>query len=741
MPGSRKTSLIAPAMAPKRVEARESPPAPGLAPQAEHLVAMGEFHYAAAAGSPLQRRATNAAAGPDSAGPSTAAGPANRNAPANRTGLPDRLKAGIESLSGYSLDKVKVSYNSSRPAQLMAHAYARGHEIHIAPGKQAHLPHEAWHLVQQAQGRVANTTQAAGLPVNDDDALEREADVMGRKAAGLSPDRAAGTPATLAPLPAAASPAAAGPAQLGKFNDEERKRLFEKLARSRVRNKFKKARPKGRRRIIKKQAKFNYGYKEADLARLLGGDPDAGQALIPYNPQLNPDINPAYSQIDLGDTRGYYRRGFGGQPFLYLDSSAYSDKQIPSNYDDVIAHFKGQDAEVAFDILSAIESGETSGKDRQSQARSLFLLLTQFIEPHSTRVPGADKLARALLRRIALGQLTFQQAFNRKNGLFVSAWATKGGAPKGGQVAGRALFGFSKDADRYDLESLEDYLGDSLVDELLETVDGYYSDESDTEDDGDDFVDPGADVGTDPRNVSLERINAALETLGLSARVHNRDQVVLLPSLWKLIKEESHKLLLLHHPDKGGTQDAFDQIWNARQLLLDVIAEFAKKGFIDINQRNLDIHLNDEGLAPQPVAGDGNCFYAAVLDQIHYLDGIAADPAVLRQRVAQLILDNAAYFQVFTTGEQLNRIVDDILTSRSWRNIGGDFAPQLIATVLQRPVRIIQPSGPLVIDPIGGLNLDGTNTFVTGNRRINLAYDGQTHYDSTRNTRQQLQDG
>ncbi|BCQ55604.1 hypothetical protein [Burkholderia gladioli] len=125
MPGSRKTSLIAPAMAPKRVEARESPPAPGLAPQAEHLVAMGEFHYAAAAGSPLQRRATNAAAGPDSAGPSTAAGPANRNAPANRTGLPDRLKAGIESLSGYSLDKVKVSYNSSRPAQLMAHAYAR----------------------------------------------------------------------------------------------------------------------------------------------------------------------------------------------------------------------------------------------------------------------------------------------------------------------------------------------------------------------------------------------------------------------------------------------------------------------------------------------------------------------------------------------------------------------------------------------------------------------------------------
>jgi len=47
----------------------------------------------------------------------------------NNTGLPDNLKSGIENLSGYSMDDVKVHYNSSKPAQLQAHAYAQGTDI------------------------------------------------------------------------------------------------------------------------------------------------------------------------------------------------------------------------------------------------------------------------------------------------------------------------------------------------------------------------------------------------------------------------------------------------------------------------------------------------------------------------------------------------------------------------------------------------------------------------------------
>lgn len=101
----------------------------------------------------------------------------------NNTGLPDQLKTGIESLSGMSMDHVKVHYNSDKPAQLNAHAYAQGSEIHVARGQEKHVPHEAWHVVQQAQGRVKPTMQLkAGIPVNDDAGLEREADVMGAKA-------------------------------------------------------------------------------------------------------------------------------------------------------------------------------------------------------------------------------------------------------------------------------------------------------------------------------------------------------------------------------------------------------------------------------------------------------------------------------------------------------------------------------------------------------------------------------
>jgi hypothetical protein len=101
----------------------------------------------------------------------------------NKTGMPDQLKSGVESLSGIDMSDVKVHYNSSQPAQLNAHAYAQGNQIHIAPGQEKHLPHEAWHVVQQKQGRVKPTMQMKEkVNVNDDLGLEKEADVMGVKA-------------------------------------------------------------------------------------------------------------------------------------------------------------------------------------------------------------------------------------------------------------------------------------------------------------------------------------------------------------------------------------------------------------------------------------------------------------------------------------------------------------------------------------------------------------------------------
>jgi hypothetical protein len=105
----------------------------------------------------------------------------------NNTGLPDNLKTGMENLSGMSLDDVKVHHNSDKPAQLHAHAYAEGTDIHLASGQGKHLPHEAWHVVQQKQGRVKPTMQMKGkVNVNADRGLEKEADIMGAKALSIS---------------------------------------------------------------------------------------------------------------------------------------------------------------------------------------------------------------------------------------------------------------------------------------------------------------------------------------------------------------------------------------------------------------------------------------------------------------------------------------------------------------------------------------------------------------------------
>jgi diketogulonate reductase-like aldo/keto reductase len=101
----------------------------------------------------------------------------------NNTGLPNNLKSGIENISGYSMNDVKVHYNSGKPAQMQAHAYAQGTDIHLSSGQEKHLPHEAWHVVQQKQGRVKPTMQMNhNVNVNDDVGLEQEADIMGQKA-------------------------------------------------------------------------------------------------------------------------------------------------------------------------------------------------------------------------------------------------------------------------------------------------------------------------------------------------------------------------------------------------------------------------------------------------------------------------------------------------------------------------------------------------------------------------------
>ncbi len=111
--------------------------------------------------------------------------PPYNNASGSGQALPEDLQAGIEGFSGLSMGDVQVHYNSPFPHEFDAHAFAQGNDIHLASGQEQHLPHEAWHVVQQKQGRVPETTQLKGKSVNDDSSLEREADIMGKKALQL----------------------------------------------------------------------------------------------------------------------------------------------------------------------------------------------------------------------------------------------------------------------------------------------------------------------------------------------------------------------------------------------------------------------------------------------------------------------------------------------------------------------------------------------------------------------------
>lgn len=139
-----------------------------LMPTASHLLQLQRTH-----GNRYVQRLIAQTRGPEPA----------RAHPTNPTGLPASLKAGIEQLSGRSMEDVRVRYNSAEPAQLQALAYTRGTDIHVGPGQEQHLSHEAWHVVQQAQGRVPSLMQMqGGVQVNDNKELEREAEVMGAKA-------------------------------------------------------------------------------------------------------------------------------------------------------------------------------------------------------------------------------------------------------------------------------------------------------------------------------------------------------------------------------------------------------------------------------------------------------------------------------------------------------------------------------------------------------------------------------
>jgi hypothetical protein len=101
------------------------------------------------------------------------------------------LQMKMQDSFGTSFQDVNIHQNDGSASQMGALAYTQGNNVHFAPGQfnpntqggQELLGHELTHVVQQRQGRVQPTKQGKGMKVNDDNALEKEADVMGEKVA------------------------------------------------------------------------------------------------------------------------------------------------------------------------------------------------------------------------------------------------------------------------------------------------------------------------------------------------------------------------------------------------------------------------------------------------------------------------------------------------------------------------------------------------------------------------------
>lgn len=148
--------------------------------------------------------------------------------------LPDEVRGELEHAFGADFTAVRV-YEDGEAAAMGAQAFARGSELHFAPGRyQPHTPagkellaHELAHLVQQADGSAGAEGQGKDAAYVDDPALEGEADAMAARAVRGEP--AEGPARGGAGRVIVTSAAAGRPAQ--RRIDVEPHDHFEKLAR------------------------------------------------------------------------------------------------------------------------------------------------------------------------------------------------------------------------------------------------------------------------------------------------------------------------------------------------------------------------------------------------------------------------------------------------------------------------------------------------------------------------------
>lgn len=321
----------------------------------------------------------------------------------NETGMPDALKSGLERLSGIDLSEVKVHYQSDKPKQIGALAYAQGTDIHLAPGQEQHLPHEGWHVVQQMQGRVKPTLQMqdSGVAVNDEMGLEDEADQMGAKALLVGdPVIDSGDSQTLAAI----SPPANKPIQgvwakiPGMASKVNLKTLTGEFSAS------------GKQLYLLSET----GQKYEEVSRK-----DDELIVKPYvEPVTTSKIRPFYQNWTPAQTTNLsIDSGFGpvgamhnrSAPYLTSKQEDFGGAKLRTTYKDFIRGLRDGKNTSKDDatLAKALLNEDLTLLDSDLQKRAAAMLSTTVNLAEEWRKHGASKIYRSLLRKIIAEKATF----------------------------------------------------------------------------------------------------------------------------------------------------------------------------------------------------------------------------------------------------------------------------------------------------------------------------------------------
>jgi hypothetical protein len=321
----------------------------------------------------------------------------------NRTGLPDALKSGVEHLAGVPLDDVKVHYNSPMPSQIGALAHTQGTHIHVAPGQEGTLAHEAWHVVQQKQGRVKPTLRLRGREVNDDPGLEREAEAMGARVQTLRHRFLPLARAEALEAVTSASPQETGPAVIQRAKHAVKKKDMSTVERMRRAN---------ARAVMRlssggiMKAKHKFALRSAEKLADFEKNKATSSMTTPFG-----SVN--LSKFPTKD------------PGAKITTVAknYGKQKVGHKYSDLVDALGDKDSEVASSLLKSISSDKAPStavtSDLQKNAAAKMLAISHVSEER--RVGGSSKAFRANLRMVKAGKVSMRAVFTGAKPLFPMA--------------------------------------------------------------------------------------------------------------------------------------------------------------------------------------------------------------------------------------------------------------------------------------------------------------------------------